>query len=162
MRFAGALMMDMGKLSDMRHIYSKHLSKDLYIDIPRTSTLRVQYGFFENLLDGKLTSGKYDGNVFQFDPPKIVVTANDLPEFIRDGIPTMSPDRWVIWHLKDGQVTDVTEKHLEPVRKWIEQKQKSIDDGNRQPGYCGLSGAFDPSLPVLGGGYGGYGGAFGK
>ena len=159
MRWKDALMMDMGKLNDMRHIYSKHLSPNLYVDIPRTSTLRVQYGFFENLLDGKLTSGKYDGNVYQFDPPRIVVTANDLPEFIREGVPTMSPDRWVIWHLKDSVITDVTEKHLAPVRQWVKAKEAEIESGEK-PNYCGLSGAFDSRLPVLG--RTDYSGAFGR
>ena len=160
--YKGALLMDMGKLGDMRHIYSKHLSQLVYIDIPRTSALRVQYGFIENLMDGKMTSGKYDGDAFLFKKPRVVVTSNDLPELMRDGLPTMSPDRWEIWHLKDGQITDVTEKHLRPVRQWIKTRDLEAETGELQtPGFCGLSGAFDPSLPALRNDAP-YGGAFGR
>lgn len=151
MLYNGALLMDMGKLGDMRHIYAKNLSKSVYIDIPRTSALRVQYGFIESLMNGALTSGKYDGNAILFEKPRVVVTSNNLPELMKDGMPTMSPDRWCIWHLKDGKITDVTEKHTKPVHRWIEISNKQVEDGiSESKDYCGLSGAFDPRLPTLG------------
>lgn len=68
------------------------LSPKLIIcDIPRTSLNYVCYNALEQLKNGMLYSGKYEGGVCIFDSPHVVCFANEEPYR-----PSMSKDRWNI------------------------------------------------------------------
>ena len=87
-----ALMLT-GKSSDMYHMISKYPNKrKLFIcDIPRTAMEYVNYGAIEQMKNGLIFSGKYEGTQLLFNCPHIIVFANQEPERMK-----MSMDRWKI------------------------------------------------------------------
>lgn len=61
------------------------------LDVPRYNMDYVNYGCLEQIKNGMLYSGKYEGGVCLFDNPHLIVFANEPPE-----IGKMSSDRWNI------------------------------------------------------------------
>lgn len=66
------------------------------LDVPRSSFGFLNYGLLEQLKNGCLYSGKYEGGKCLFDPPHVVVFANMLP---KDG--EFSDDRITLIDLDD-------------------------------------------------------------
>lgn len=85
-----ALMLT-GKSNDMYHMISKFPNKrSLFIvDCPRSQQDYINYGAIEQIKNGLIFSGKYDGCQLVFDCPHVIVFANTPPEFDK-----MSYDRW--------------------------------------------------------------------
>lgn len=92
-----ALMLT-GKSSDMYHMISKFPNKrELFVvDIPRSSQDFVNYGSLEQIKNGLIFSGKYDGCQLVFNCPHVIVFANEKPI-----ISKMSKDRWNIHNIND-------------------------------------------------------------
>lgn len=66
--------------------------KYVVADIPRCYDLRLfQYGLLEQLKDGQVYSGKYEGGEIWIDRPNIVILSNSYPD-----TSTMTNDRWEI------------------------------------------------------------------
>lgn len=65
--------------------------KLIVLDIPRTSKDFVNYGVIEQLKNGHIYSGKYEGGKFLFMPPHVICFANSMPEEEK-----VSLDRWNI------------------------------------------------------------------
>lgn len=58
-------------------------------DVPRCSSDYVSYASLENLKNGFLYSGKYEGGQCFFLPPHVIVFSNEEPDYNK-----MSSDRW--------------------------------------------------------------------
>ena len=58
-------------------------------DIPRTALGYINYGAIEQLKNGILYSGKYEGGVCIFPPPLVICVANEKPD-----LTALSVDRW--------------------------------------------------------------------
>lgn len=59
------------------------------LDVPRYNMEYINYGCLEQIKNGMLYSGKYEGGVCLFDNPHLIVFANELPDTDK-----MSKDRW--------------------------------------------------------------------
>lgn len=64
--------------------------KIIILDIPRCNLEYVNYGALEQLKNGLIYSGKYEGGVCVFHYPHILVFANEAPKKWK-----MSTDRWI-------------------------------------------------------------------
>lgn len=65
--------------------------KVVLIDVPRCSGNTVNYHAIENLKNGFMYSGKYEGGICVFAPPHVIVFANNAPvEW------NLSADRWKV------------------------------------------------------------------
>jgi len=69
--------------------------KVVILDVPRCVSGFVSYQALEKLCDGLLYSGKYEGGLCIFEPPHIIVFANEEPDTDK-----MSEDRWHIVEVK--------------------------------------------------------------
>lgn len=87
----GALILS-GKSTDMFHALSKSKNKKLIIiDCPRSMTDYLNYGAIEQIKNGLVFSGKYEGCQLVFNTPHIIIFSNEEPDTSK-----MSNDRWVI------------------------------------------------------------------
>ncbi len=68
--------------------------KLILLDIPRSSQKFCNYAAIEKLADGMVQSGKYEGGIFLWVPPHVIVFANEPPAF-----ECMSKDRWSVKQL---------------------------------------------------------------
>jgi len=87
-----ALMLT-GKSNDMYHMISKYPRKRklFVIDCPRSQQDYINYGAIEQIKNGLIFSGKYEGAQLVFNAPHVIVFANEPPDESK-----MSMDRWVI------------------------------------------------------------------
>lgn len=85
-----ALMLT-GKSNDMYHMISKYPRKRklFVVDCPRSQQDYINYGAIEQIKNGLIFSGKYEGSQLVFNSPHVIVFANTLPDF-----EMMSRDRW--------------------------------------------------------------------
>lgn len=91
-----ALMLT-GKSTDMFHILSKAKHKKIIIvDVPRTQQDYVNYGALEQIKNGFVCSGKYDGCNLAFNRPHLIIFANEPPCTHK-----MSLDRWHIYDIRE-------------------------------------------------------------
>ncbi len=96
-----------GKKADVFHQVSKALEEDqnnwpqlILLDIPRSAQKYCSYAAIEELKNGFVNSGKYEGGVFCFPFPHVIVFANEQPTFAE-----MSEDRWSVRRLRKKQRT---------------------------------------------------------
>lgn len=73
--------------------------KTVICDIPRVAKDYVSYQALENLSNGYLYSGKYEGGKIVFPYLHIICFANQLPV-----ISNMSKDRWRIYKIQDDEL----------------------------------------------------------
>jgi len=87
-----ALMLT-GKSNDMYYMISKHPDKRtlIIVDIPRSTQDYINYGAIEQIKNGLIFSGKYEGCQLVFNCPHVIVFSNELPN-----MSMMSIDRWKI------------------------------------------------------------------
>jgi len=84
-----------GKASDMKygivsfHEKNNHYPEVLILDIPRQSFGRTSYKGLEEIKNGIFFSTKYECGMHIFNPPHLVVFANEEPDY-----EMMSEDRW--------------------------------------------------------------------
>lgn len=64
------------------------------VDIPRYNQTCINYGLLEQLKNGLIYSGKYEGGICVFDHPHVICLSNELPD--ED---SMSGDRWRIYNI---------------------------------------------------------------
>ncbi|AEI54346.1 rep protein [Picobiliphyte sp. MS584-5 nanovirus] len=85
-----ALMLT-GKSNDMYHMISKFPKKRklFIVDCPRSQQDYINYGAIEQIKNGLIFSGKYEGAQLVFNAPHVIVFANEPPD-----ISKMSLDRW--------------------------------------------------------------------
>lgn len=85
-----------GKKNDIFNQVNMMIEKELMpeiviCDIPRTSYEYINYGAIEQLKNGLLYSGKYEGGLCVFPPPLVICFANKRPDVF-----ALSEDRWNI------------------------------------------------------------------
>lgn len=68
----------------------------ILLDIPRSAGDYINYGAIEQLKNGMMYSGKYEGGLCIFPSPLVIAMANMPPD-----ITQMSKDRWSIVQLRD-------------------------------------------------------------
>ena len=71
--------------------------KIVLLDIPRSAEGYINYGVLEQLKNGLLYSGKYEGGKCLFDDVHVVVFANFMPDRSQ-----FSEDRWNIIELNEN------------------------------------------------------------
>lgn len=86
-----------GKSSDMFHAIAKNPKKRtiIIVDVPRSAQDFINYGAIEQIKNGLIFSGKYEGSQMVFNCPHVIVFSNDTPE-----IEKLSLDRWKIIRIK--------------------------------------------------------------
>lgn len=100
----GAVMLT-GKSNDMFHQLSKMKNiKLVLVDIPRCAQEYINYGAIEQIKNGLIFSGKYEGAQLIFNCPHVICFANEPPTITK-----MSMDRWRIYNINhcvdlDGNV----------------------------------------------------------
>ncbi|MBA7548452.1 hypothetical protein ES705_40910 [subsurface metagenome] len=87
-----ALMLT-GKSNDMYNMLAKYPDKQelILVDCPRSQQDYINYGAMEQIKNGLVFSGKYEGAQLVFNCPHIFVFANQEPDLSK-----MSGDRWNI------------------------------------------------------------------
>jgi len=85
-----------GKKADVFHQIAKRFEpekenpfKMVIMDIPRHQAEFVNYGLLEEIKNGIIMSGKYEGGTFVFPIPHVIVLSNALPDYSK-----FSADRW--------------------------------------------------------------------
>lgn len=94
-----ALMLT-GKSNDMYHMISKNPDKRslFVVDVPKCHKEHINYSAIEQIKNGLIFSGKYEGSQLVFNPPHVIVFANIPPNKFE-----MSEDRWNINDIKKLQ-----------------------------------------------------------
>lgn len=92
----GATVLELCKNHDLKHILAKGISSIVIFDLTRTTEdcLKGLYSLAEQLKNGRITSGKYDGSVVYFPKPHVVFFANFPPD-----MKAWSADRYLIWEI---------------------------------------------------------------
>lgn len=82
-----------GKSTDMFHQLTKFPGKRKIIlfDIPRSSLGYINYAAIEQIKNGLIYSGKYEGTQLVFNSPHVIIFANEPPDES-----SLSKDRWDI------------------------------------------------------------------
>lgn len=94
------VIMGDGKKADVYNQVAKHIEahdegpKVIIIDIPRDNKDYINYGAIEQLKNGLLYSGKYEGAQCIFPIPHVIVFSNNEPDFT-----AMSKDRWEVYEI---------------------------------------------------------------
>lgn len=109
--FKDALMLS-GKSNDMFHMLSKFPKKRklILVDVPRVAQEYINYGALEQIKNGLVFSGKYEGCQLRFNPPHLIIFANEPPKY-----DAMSQDRWRVTKIQnqsqeEGGVTEFLSK----------------------------------------------------
>lgn len=88
-----------GKKNDVFNQVKTELDNDkipniIILDIPRTSHNYINYGVIENLKNGMIFSGKYEGGLCIFPIPHVIIFSNEPPD-----LSCLSKDRWCVHHI---------------------------------------------------------------
>jgi hypothetical protein len=96
----GALMLTTSKSNDMYHMISKFPDKNklFVVDCPRSQ--HINYEVIEQIKNGLVFSGKYNGIQLIFNCPHVIVFANIPPDKS-----TMSIDRWNVRFIERDDLT---------------------------------------------------------
>jgi len=88
-----------GKKADVFHQIAKRYEDEenedefrmVILDIPRHQSEFTNYGLLEEIKNGLIMSGKYEGGTFVFETPHLIVMSNQEPDYNK-----FSQDRWDI------------------------------------------------------------------
>lgn len=84
-----------GKGADIKNQVINHLNENeldiLIINVPRCNENHVSYAAMEEIKDGLIYSGKYEGGFANIEHPHVIVISNFAPELSK-----LSEDRWNI------------------------------------------------------------------
>jgi hypothetical protein len=89
-----AMVMYPGKLSDMSQAYIP-TTEVLFMDCARKRAENLQYGFLEEIKNGKVFKAKYNSCMRGTKVPHIVVNMNELPD-----MEALSPDRIIVFKVE--------------------------------------------------------------
>lgn len=115
--FKGVIIAD-GKKDNVFNQINKMMEdeiepKIIIIDVPRHNINYVNYGLIEEIKNGDIYSGKYEGGKCSFEIPHVYIFANSPP--IKD---RLSEDRWNIVNLdkddKEEVFSDITYESTAP------------------------------------------------
>lgn len=98
-----------GKASDIKNVlFNTKKSRDICIDLSRSVENYVSYTVMEELKNGYIYSGKYEGGCKRITTPHVYVFANFLPDKSK-----LSMDRWKIFSLNDKILTDYVDMDID-------------------------------------------------
>ncbi|AXH74396.1 MAG: putative viral replication protein [Circoviridae sp.] len=104
-----------GKGADMKNQVIKHLENNeldiLIITVPRSAKGYVSYGTMEEIKDGLIYSGKYEGGFANIEYPHVIVLANFAPDNNLEEV--MSKDKFNIVNI------DIEQKKKHPMYNYI-------------------------------------------
>lgn len=91
-----------GKKADVFHQIAKRFESEetedpfrmVILDIPRHNGEYTNYGLLEQIKNGLIMSGKYEGGTIAFETPHLIVLSNQEPDYNK-----FSSDRWEIINL---------------------------------------------------------------
>ena len=94
-----------GKKADVFHQVAKRLENEddqeafrmVILDLPRHNQEFTNYGLLEQLKNGLVMSGKYEGGTFAFPSPHVIVMSNQEPDYEK-----FSLDRWKVINLDNN------------------------------------------------------------
>lgn len=94
----GKVLLADGKKADVFHQIAKCFEDGkeatfqmVILDIPRHQQEFTNYALLEQIKNGLIMSGKYEGGTFAFPIPHVVVMSNQEPDYSK-----FSMDRWVV------------------------------------------------------------------
>lgn len=94
-----------GKGADIKNSIVQHLEENqldvLIINVPRCNENYVSYAAIEEIKDGLIYSGKYEGGFANIEHPHVIVISNFYPDITK-----LSEDRWNIINIKKNSVND--------------------------------------------------------
>ena len=95
-----------GKSSDMYQMLNKYPDKRKLIvcNVPRSAQDYINYGALEQIKDGLVFSGKYEGAQIVFNCPHVFVFANEPPDETK-----MSRDRFHIVNIRESNKIELPE-----------------------------------------------------
>lgn len=70
--------------------------KIVILDVPRHNADYINYGVLEQLKNGLIYSGKYEGGACAFESPHVIVFSNDDPDYSK-----FTEDRWYVINLDE-------------------------------------------------------------
>ncbi len=120
LRYSGVIIGD-GKKADVFNQVNNMLNEGeepriCIMDIPRYSKEYINYGVIEQIKNGFLYSGKYEGGDCIFHNPLVIIFSNDKPNFTK-----WSLDRYYVFDLENNKKLDsLCERDL---------KDNNLDDG---------------------------------
>lgn len=114
------ILMD-GKKDNIFHQVFKHIEDTQTMpeiciaNVTRNGLEYINYDVLENLKDGVIFSGKYEGGKLIFKHPHVICLSNHLPD-----INSLSLDRWIIYEIINGNpipkdVEDLIPKNIENI-----------------------------------------------
>ena len=69
---------------------------------------KIKHELLEHLKNGRTLASKFDSKELKFHTPNIIVVfSNEKPD-----VGQMSKDRWKIFHIRDEDLLDATEKYV--------------------------------------------------
>lgn len=92
----GAVRYNSGKESDIAYSYNSE--SIVLFDFQRAKQF-INYSTMEDLKNGHLFSGKYESSAKRFNPPHVIVFANNKPSFS-----DLSLDRWKVFKLENKEL----------------------------------------------------------
>ncbi len=110
-----------GKAGDIFHQIGKRMEakiavKLVIIDIPRCAMNHISYKAIEEIKNGLIMSGKYEGGQYTFKAPHVIVFSNEYPDYLKFSI-----DRWNIYDIDEGRFRN-------PVKGIILNSESEISD----------------------------------
>lgn len=107
LKYEGNVVIANGKGNDVRNQINMHINGDpkkgtegkelkiAILDISRTCEEFVSYEVIEQIKNGLLYSGKYEGGICCFNSPHVIIFANFEPKY-----EALSADRWKVYHIE--------------------------------------------------------------
>ena len=100
------------KKSSICHILGKRslMTTDIFLfDVGKARTEdEMNYELLEHLKNGRTLAAKFDSKELKFHTPNIIIVfSNEKPD-----VNQMSKDRWKIFHIRDEDLLDATEKYI--------------------------------------------------
>lgn len=83
-----------GNYGDIAFAINEHVRIVIW-NLPRGNNRAISYKALESVKDGILFSGKYESGMKIFNPPHVIVFANEEPDYSK-----LSEDRWVVKKIK--------------------------------------------------------------
>jgi hypothetical protein len=100
-----------GKGADIKNQVINHLKENeldiLIINVPRCNENHVSYAAMEEIKDGLIYSGKYEGGFANIEHPHVIVISNFAPELEK-----LSEDRWNIKKLSASICLPIADKRV--------------------------------------------------
>lgn len=96
----------------------------IILDVPRCNKDYINFGLVEQLKNGCIYSGKYEGGVCVYEIPHVIIFTNHKPEI--EELKNWSPDRWCIKQIySDSESSTDHEDHDHNYFKFLQKNEES-------------------------------------